>query len=334
MTILNSIKMMALAAAVTPLIFMFYFADPALMTDKGFNQIMSWGLGLAIFLGLFGPHLFMYWMFDRPLRQIRDFCIRVKRGEYTEFTDLPNEAVYQENENEFVTLKRDLNWMARQIKTRECELGKTIAELKVAKEILLVQKRRLTETNLRLTEMAMTDFLTGLSNRRHFFEHLEQEILRSQRGRRALSLFLLDIDHFKRINDQHGHQYGDRVLVEFAAVLRNNLEKSALTARVGGEEFAVLLADVGCRESLLIANRLHRAIQNHRFLACKGQSLKVTCSIGICSVENSGLIETHLLYQMVDDALYAAKRGGRNCIKHCVYGGREDSELKGKAKGV
>lgn len=319
MKIINSIKVVVLIAAVAPLVFVFFLADPALIKHKDFNQVMSFGLGLAIFLGLLGPYPVMWWIFDDPLRQLRTFCIRVKMGDYSGFTDLPNEAIYQEYENEFVTLKRDMNWMAHQIKVRERQLENTISELHATKSELISQKQAFADANIRLTEMAMTDPLTGLSNRRHFFEHLEQEICRSQRGLGPLSLLILDIDHFKCINDQYGHQCGDKVLEQFASVMQRSISKGDLAARIGGEEFAVLLADAGCVEALRATHRIHRAIQEHCFLDCNDNVLSVTCSIGLCSVENMRFISAQVLHQKADDALYAAKSSGRNCIKHCKY---------------
>jgi diguanylate cyclase (GGDEF)-like protein len=310
----SKIKLATLFVALTPFLFVFSVADAYLIHNEKFNASFAAGVGAALLMGLLSPHLFM-WIMTDALKRIQEFCTRVKKGDYTGFIDLPNEATYSDDEDISLSLMRDMNWMAHQIKIREGQLKNTITELHRTETVLLAQKQILDDTNARLMEMAMTDHLTGLSNRRHFFDHLEQETYRRQRCLGPVSLLILDIDHFKQINDCYGHQCGDRVLAEFAHVLRQNVRKSDLAARVGGEEFAILLSNTGVDGAVSLAHTVLHAIQQHHFTEYDDCPLQVTCSIGVCGVEETQFVEPHILYRRADDVLYIAKRSGRNCVR-------------------
>lgn len=164
-----------------------------------------------------------------------------------------------------------------------------------------------------LEKLALTDALTGLANRRALQEALESELARLRRHGRPASLLFLDLDHFKLVNDTHGHAVGDEVLAGFAHVLRRGCRGGDLAARMGGEEFAVLLPGTGRGPAALVAERVRRATEAHTL----GRTVRVavTVSVGVASTE--GLPEPHLaadLLRKADAALYRAKSEGRNRV--------------------
>ncbi|MCL4810659.1 MAG: diguanylate cyclase [Thermoanaerobaculia bacterium] len=164
-----------------------------------------------------------------------------------------------------------------------------------------------------LEKLALTDPLTGLANRRAFEEALEAELARAGRHGRPASLLFLDLDHFKAVNDSHGHAAGDEILSGFAAVLRRGCRRGDLAARIGGEEFAVLLPMTGRVPATLVAERIRRATEGHAL----GQtvSVPVTVSVGVASTEEgTEAFEVSRLLRRADAALYRAKAEGRNRV--------------------
>jgi diguanylate cyclase (GGDEF)-like protein len=171
--------------------------------------------------------------------------------------------------------------------------------------------RRWAEAARRLGQ-ANTDSLTGLFNRRKGWEVLEYEIVRSERYRRPLSIILLDIDHFKTVNDTHGHLAGDRVLQAVANGARETIRSVDILIRWGGEEFVVLLPETDLEAALLTAERLRAAIAEIR-IKVPNEELSVTASIGVTRKdENTPDLETFIA--RADQALYIAKYKGRNQV--------------------
>jgi diguanylate cyclase (GGDEF)-like protein/PAS domain S-box-containing protein len=158
-----------------------------------------------------------------------------------------------------------------------------------------------------LARLAATDELSGLANYRTFRDRLSMEGERAKRHGRPLSLVLLDVDSFKAINDEHGHGVGDSVLIEFACRLTAQVRDSDLVARVGGEEFALLLPETDAAGALATAERVREAVEQGPF-AIVG---RVTVSVGVCSLEESGGSADSLVL-LADTALYWAKNSGRN----------------------
>jgi diguanylate cyclase (GGDEF)-like protein/PAS domain S-box-containing protein len=164
-----------------------------------------------------------------------------------------------------------------------------------------------------LERQARTDFLTGLINRRYFVERAEAELLRSRRYAKALSLFMLDIDHFKRVNDRCGHKTGDLVLQQLAEVMRRVLREVDIIARIGGEEFAVLLPETGGARAAEVAERLRREVAASAMRTETEAPVSVTISIGVTTLaDDSGSVDS--LLRAADGALYAAKNSGRNRV--------------------
>lgn len=172
--------------------------------------------------------------------------------------------------------------------------------------------------NESLRQVAFTDFLTGLKTRGFFEQQLGLEMARAERRGTSLALLMIDIDHFKRINDTHGHQAGDLVLRDVAALVARGLREVDTAARFGGEEFAVLLPETNRQGAELVAQRLRHSVeQAHFFTAAHGSSTRqierVTISIGVALFPAEAPSQRDLL-EASDAALYAAKSGGRNRV--------------------
>jgi diguanylate cyclase (GGDEF)-like protein len=172
-------------------------------------------------------------------------------------------------------------------------------------------------TQRALAAAAHEEPLTRLFNRRHFVQRLGAELAAAQRHGRALSLLLLDLDHFARINDEHGHAAGDEVLRTVAGVLRGAVRKEDLVARFGGEEFVVLARETGLGGARTLADRIRRAVERAR-TRCDGREVAVTVSIGVAvSVGltrfEPGRTEAQVL-AAADGALQRAKQRGRNAV--------------------
>jgi len=164
-----------------------------------------------------------------------------------------------------------------------------------------------------LANMALFDSLTGSLNRPAFYQHAEKEFARSKRYYRPLSVIMLDIDHFKRINDQYGHHGGDQVLQIFAEACQEVIRSTDVMGRVGGEEFALLLPDTPLKSAFNLAERLRERINKYPYLA--GEMLiEVTASLGVAELHNDD-VNFKALLQRADEALYEAKHAGRNQVK-------------------
>ena len=163
-------------------------------------------------------------------------------------------------------------------------------------------------------QLATHDALTELCNRRHFAELADKEIARAMRHGRPLSLCILDVDLFKPINDRHGHMRGDEVLRQVAAVLRRHARSDDVAARIGGEEFALLLPECTAADAAMLADRLREAVASTMF-APGGEAQRITVSIGIAALAPHR-DSRQALMAAADAALYRAKSEGRNRV--CV----------------
>jgi two-component system, cell cycle response regulator len=181
---------------------------------------------------------------------------------------------------------------------------------------------QLRETQRKLREQAITDELTGLKNRRAFDERLQEEFCRAQRYSDPVSLIMIDLDHFKHVNDRHGHPVGDLVLRGAADQIRASTRDPDICARYGGEEFAVILPKTHLQGALAVAERIWRELgaRAHPLPACAAggeKSLQVTASLGLAFYPSKDITAPELLLRFADEALYQAKRAGRNTI--CLY---------------
>ncbi|GGA84339.1 diguanylate cyclase [Arenimonas soli] len=223
----------------------------------------------------------------------------------------PPERGYREARELTVALRG----LVEDLTLRERELTDMAAGLE---QRVRERTQALSEANAQLEVLAMTDALTGLANRRHFGDQLARETTRAAETGRPLSLVTLDIDHFKAINDQHGHPAGDAVLRRIALLLEEQVRGSDLLARVGGEEFAVLAVDTGMIEAGQLAERLRAAVEDAGSFAVGHASIAVTISLGVVTrrIQAGELARApERLLAAADDALYRAKRNGRNRVE-------------------
>lgn len=190
--------------------------------------------------------------------------------------------------------------MQTQIRQLEQQLASVESEANSLRQTLVEQRHR-----------ALTDPLTGLPNRTAYLERLEQEYARLRRYNSQLSLAIMDVDHFKRINDQHGHITGDLVLKAIAKLLQASVRKSDFVARFGGEEFVLLLPEVGLTDATKAINKLRQQIQA-RMLEAKGISVNVTASFGVADFREADTAAD--VFGRADRALYRAKERGRNQV--------------------
>ncbi|MEM6573647.1 MAG: diguanylate cyclase [Pseudomonadota bacterium] len=217
-------------------------------------------------------------------------------------TSLVLHASTAERKRALSALDSERQSLERAVKDRTAELRQQIKANK--------------DANAKLALLATTDPLTGLANRRAFMDTAKREIARCRRNRSALSVVMLDIDFFKKINDRHGHAAGDAVLVSLAAALRHGVRDGIdLVARLGGEEFVCLLPDTNVEQALEFAQRTRESVERMS-LEHEGQALKITASLGVSSfTAEMGSIEDAL--QMADNGLYQAKQTGRNQVGCC-----------------
>jgi diguanylate cyclase (GGDEF)-like protein len=189
-----------------------------------------------------------------------------------------------------------------------------LKQLAAAKEHAEHLTTQLQEANATLEIQASTDPLTGLSNRRHFMELCNLEVARAQRSGGKITMLALDLDHFKQINDRYGHAMGDEVLKTFAERASSELRPTDRLARLGGEEFMVLLPDTAIPEALLIAERIRSKVEQIR-VTTPAAIISFTVSIGLAEFPTHGE-RLEQVFIRADECLYRAKAQGRNQIAH------------------
>ena len=204
------------------------------------------------------------------------------------------------------------------------------AEWEREREDLRHLAAELAVTNRRLQQAALNDVLTGLPNRRSAMERLEEAWSATSRSGSPLSVMLIDIDGFKKINDTHGHAAGDAALKAVAETLRSSARKQDAVCRLGGEEFLVICRDADLKASLQSAERLRSAVASNAMVA-DGVSIRLTVSVGVAAREG-GTANIDALIRAADQATYAAKDAGRNRICCCnlgkVHCGRQQSSSR------
>ncbi|MEO8548528.1 MAG: GGDEF domain-containing protein [Kofleriaceae bacterium] len=165
-----------------------------------------------------------------------------------------------------------------------------------------------------LLSSALRDGLTKLFNKRYLMDRLDSELKFALRHETSLSLLLLDIDHFKKVNDTHGHLAGDAVLANLAQVLGRAVRNEDVVARFGGEEFAIILRAIGIEPAIQMAERLRKLVESS-VAQCGAGALKATVSIGVAGLPSSAVKTPEQLVDAADRALYQAKADGRNCVR-------------------
>lgn len=171
----------------------------------------------------------------------------------------------------------------------------------------------LAQANQKLYQLAITDPLTGLYNRRHFFEAAQEQIVEAQRSAAPLSVMMMDLDHFKQVNDTYGHLAGDHVLQAFAQRTLACVRAADVVGRYGGEEFALLLPETTLEQAVELGECLRAAIATEPVMS-EGVPIAITVSVGVAQYPQGEALSSDELFHLADQALYAAKEGGRNQV--------------------
>jgi diguanylate cyclase (GGDEF)-like protein len=182
--------------------------------------------------------------------------------------------------------------------------------------LALVAENQLTReyANEGLLRFAFTDYLTGLKTRGYFEQQLDLEIKRAERRQAKLAMLMVDIDHFKQLNDHYGHHIGDQVLRDVSAILMKDMREVDTVARYGGEEFVIILPETTAGGALFVAQRVRKAVEQSKFFAGSVSSVeRLTISIGIAIFDTDAQFKRDLI-EFADAALYAAKAQGRNQV--------------------
>lgn len=255
------------------------------------------------------------WAFDRYMGSpIKELMLQV--NDVQKSHNLDNVInLSNTDDNELRALEKHINKMLSSLKNNQNELIENEQEKrKWLEEAVEKRTHALQVSNNKLKELATRDSLTGILNRGSFFDTAQQLLALSQRQKSKASFVLMDLDHFKVINDTFGHHTGDQVLIHFTQTIRDLLRKSDLVGRVGGEEFAVFLPDTGAEEAYKIADKIRHAT-SHSTLQIDDEKINFTVSLGIeTSTPDDNTIDE--LFKRADMKLYGAKGKGRDRIEY------------------
>lgn len=229
----------------------------------------------------------------------------------TEARDIP--VILLTGKTDVETKIRGLELGASDYVTKPFDAGELLARIKVQLKIKALQDE-LRRSNERLQELSSTDPLTQLHNRRHFMTVLAAEFERADRYDLPLSFAMLDIDHFKRVNDSFGHQAGDDVLRALGLLLKRELRTTDIPGRYGGEEFCAILPQTGLEGAREFADRFRVTVESTSFQA-QGHELRMTISVGVSACPGARVGSGEDLIRLADEALYRAKGDGRNCVR-------------------
>jgi two-component system, cell cycle response regulator len=225
-----------------------------------------------------------------------------------EFNDIP--VIMLTAQGDVNSKVRGLEVGASDYLVKPCDDAELVARVNVHLKVKQLQDQLRIKNN-ELEKLSRTDPLTAIANRRHFVETLTYEYHRAVRYRRPLSFIMIDIDYFKKVNDDYGHLAGDHTLVAVANALKCDLRKQDLLARYGGEEFALLLPETMNQEAITVAERCRRNVEANS-IVFNEMRFTVTVSLGLSSVPNDETNDVDMIIKRADDALYEAKRSGRN----------------------
>ena len=194
------------------------------------------------------------------------------------------------------------------------EIGQLASTFNQMVDELNQHRQHIERQQKKLELLAQTDALTGLNNHRHFMDQLDREVQRATRYKSPLSVMILDLDDFKRVNDTYGHLVGDRVLITLAGLIKQHVRSTDVTARYGGDEFCVALPNTTARGARALAKKIREGIEDYEFQSDTKTPFHITCSIGLAQFHQD-MKNPMVILKFADQALYRAKSGGRNQIK-------------------
>jgi len=246
---------------------------------------------------------------------LAEFTPKLHQAFFPNFTKLGSVAILplvRQNK-----LMGSLNLGSRNKDRFQASIGTQFLQHLTAVISACIENARLQEN---IKQLGLRDPLTGINNRRFFDQRVEEEVTLAQRNKTPLSCLFIDLDHFKSINDTHGHQAGDEVLKAVAAIFDETMRTSDVLARYGGEEFVILLANTSSQDAYDIAERLRTKVAETPFITSPTASLNITLSIGLSTLDdNRHITTTQHLVSYADKAVYAAKVSGRNQVSHAHY---------------
>src|SRR5665648_27786 len=241
---------------------------------------------------------------------LKEICLQDSNGTFETHLSFQNTVTYYEINSSTIQDKR-ASFIGRLIEIRDItDLKTTELKLREANKQLTNQVDEIEKLRLQMEEMAIHDSLTGLFNRRTLGNFLEREIAQAGRSSKPLVVVLMDIDHFKNINDEFGHQAGDRVLIELGQLILENTRQSDFACRFGGEEFVIVIPEIEIPDALRRIDQLRESVSQRTFIFSQ-KRMQITLSAGIAVYPQNGETTDTLLFA-ADQALYAAKNAGRN----------------------
>ena len=288
---------------------------------------------LLISIGFLSGRRFIHKL-TSSLSQLMQMSRRISHGDYSQHSLPPSSDEFGELATSFnemaLTVENQIHALReseQKVSQRTTELeaaNKSLAQSKAATEALNAlleakvgeRTQALEEANIKLSELTVTDALTGLSNRRRFDQVITEEWMRASRTGQSLAILMIDVDHFKAYNDHYGHQAGDECLRKVAGVLQANARRASdLVARYGGEEFVVVAGDLDIQAAKELAETLRSSVEvlgmSHQFSPVASV---VTISIGVSVTTPDANMAPESLLRMADAAMYCAKDGGRNRV--------------------
>ncbi|MCO5142804.1 MAG: GGDEF domain-containing protein [Oligoflexia bacterium] len=195
---------------------------------------------------------------------------------------------------------------------KDCNQKLDVEEIDLLQKIFQSYTTKM-EDMARLRGLTYTDDVTGLFNQRYLEVILDREISLAKRNDTQFSVLFLDLDHFKKINDSHGHLVGSKILFEVGIEIKKTLRESDITFRYGGDEFVVILSHTGLEDAVFVAERIRQQIEKKRFLARESLDIRLTASIGVATVPIHAVSKSEIL-KAADEALYGVKKAVRNKV--------------------
>ena len=282
-----------------------------IVTDAGISDIVFEGrTGLEGFRILLNKKVDLV-ICDLVMPEFDGFKFLISKATRPEFNEIP--VILLTSEGELTLKVRGLEQGASDYVLKPFDDAELLARIKVHLRIKFLRDE-LKEKNEQLRELSGTDELTRINNRRRFMEHFRTEFSRARRYKHCASIVLFDVDHFKEVNDQHGHLIGDNVLVEMVQIMRKNLRQSDILGRWGGEELIMLLPHTDSKGAFYSADRIRKAIEEAEF-PCEDKTLRLTVSAGVAGYPEIKAENVDDLVRHADSALYIAKSEGRNRIE-------------------